>query len=344
MIESIGPSAATMTSSTSPLYALLDAARLALESQDSQTALRLTAAVLQHDPDHLEARHLAGLAAYCGLGGPGAAVVPSGVFCAFNSQCGTMHQQVALILQRCGQHELALAAFRTAALLDFHLQPGLRAGFGGPFNGQVLRVAAFRAIARFDGLTEVIETGAYRGTTTEFMAQHVACPVKTTESHPYFHEATRLRFEDLARRDARWATAVQLNALDSRAFLIECLREARSDGELSFFYLDAHGDYISGQTVENPFVEEVRLIRRARRGCIVMIDDFEVPDDPTYGVDDGNTMVNLAPLLPEFDAWFSPLEARHDTGSYRGSIVLSGSPETTVLLSGIPELRHAGGR
>jgi hypothetical protein len=323
------------------VYALLDAARQALGQPDGVAAQRLIAIVLGQHPEHLEARHLAGLASYvCILGEramPGfAELLPLGV------HSGDQHMRIGLVLEQSGQHALAREAFRTAALLDHHLVPQLRAGFGGPFNGQVLRMAAFRAIAETGRLAEVIETGAHRGTTTEFIARHVACPVKSTETNPYFYEIARLRFEDLVQMGCAWARQVELSALDSRAFLVEALKPAERDGACSFFYLDAHGDYVEQRAVEDPLVEEVRLIRAARRHCIVMIDDFNVADDTAYFVPEGHTIEQMAPVLPGFDAWFFPLASRHDTGHLRGCLVLSGSPETTALLGGVAELRLAG--
>jgi hypothetical protein len=327
----------------SNLYALLDAARQALEMKDGVSAQRLTGLVLAQHPEHLEARHLWAFAIYVTAFGDRPVPHFDASLLTLRPEAGYWHLSLAVSLNRSGQTELASIAFRTAALLDFHLVPVQRIGFGGPFNGQAMRVAGFRAIARPGRLAELVETGTHRGTTTEFMARHADCPVKTTENDPYYFESSRLRFEELRRFGCPWVDNVQLYQLDSRSFLTEVLRQPVPEAGFSFFYLDAHCDYLGSRgDDENPLIGEVRLIRPARRHCIILIDDVDVPDDPAYGNDDGNTVAELAPLLPSFDAWFFPQSSHHEIGGVRGSILLSGSPETTALLAGIPEFRLGG--
>ena len=154
------------------VYALIDAARQALRDNDSAAAMRLVSIVLDRHPEHLEARHLLGVSTYIRIRGDGPLPDIDTVLPLWG-QSGYQHLRVGLVLEQSGQLELARAAFRTAALLDYHLLPQQRAGFGGPFNGQVLRMAAFRALAETGRLVEVVETGAHRGTTTEFMARYV---------------------------------------------------------------------------------------------------------------------------------------------------------------------------
>jgi len=327
---------------TSTQYALLELARDALAQNDGVTAARLTGIVLEQHPGHLEARHLAALAYY--LQGFSHIIEPAlpDFTLRLNPQSGTLHKQAGQALHDKQLADLARLAFRTAALLDYHMHPEQRGGFGGPFNGQVLRMAAFRALAAGGRLAEVIETGSHRGTTTEFLARFAGGPVKTTELSPYYHELTRLRFEDLVEAGCPWAKTVQLFALDSRDFLPRILSEAPPEPGVSFFYLDAHGDYVAGARTEFPIVAELTAIRAARADCIVMIDDFQVPDDPGYHAENAIALDLVAPLLPSFDAWFYPIGASHDCGMLRGCLVLSGSPETTRQLSTVGELRLAG--
>ena len=328
----------------STIYALLDAARQALEAKDGESAQRLAGIVLAREPEHLEARHLSALAIYRLAFGdrPELDSNSDDNRLGLHARAGNWHLALAITFEKGGQAELARLAYRTAALLDFHLLPEQRVGFGGPFNGQVLRTGAFRAIAASRRLAEVIETGTHRGTTSEFMARHVACPVKTTEHNPYYFESSQLRFTELKAFGGAWAGNLQLFPLESRHFLAEMLRQPAPEDDFSFFYLDAHGDYLEGRDIENPLVGEVGLIRPARRHCIIMIDDFAVPDDPAYIACYGSSIVDLAPLVPSFDAWFFPQAAHHDTGALRGCVVLSGSRETTTLLGEVAELRFGG--
>ncbi len=324
-------------------YTLADAAAWALERQDWASARQLSTLLVQRWPHQLEGHHLLGVTTYytaAWLGEP-VSIPPDHIRLA--TLFGAVHQEFAKALVKLNAGELADRAFRTAARLDFELQPHLRAGFSGPFNGQVVRMAMFRAlVAR--GVTEVVETGAHRGTTTEFMARIAACPVRTTETHPYFFESTRLRIEDGLRSGDAWARSVHLSALDSRAFLDEMFAQMPETDAVSFFYLDAHCDYIDTDArLDVPLLGELALIRQTRRNCVVMIDDFVVPDDPGYGLE-GLTLEGIASALPPYDAIFFPISALHDTGIRRGCIVLSGSPQTTAVLRGIAELRfHSAG-
>lgn len=303
------------------------------------TAWRLLSISLQQNPDHVQTRHLAGLTSYyMAFGEHDHASLDTQHD--LTAQSGNFHLHLATILQNGGQAEAALAAFRTAALLNFTLNPAMRAGFG-PFNAQILRMQLFAALAASGHLTEVIETGTHWGTTAEYMASRVSCPVLTTEISPYYLEASRLRFADLKAAGCAWADNVQLHALDSRLFLEQVLQRAMPPNGFTFCYLDAHGEYIEGRDVEDPLVGEIRQVRRARSNCIIMIDDFTVPDDAAYYVENGNDMADVAGLLPEFDAVFFPCAARHDSGIRRGCLILSGSSDTTTLLADIGELRIA---
>jgi hypothetical protein len=331
-----------VTAATGP-YALLEAAAQAVERHEWRNAVRLSAVLLQRWEDLLEAHHLRGVATYYATIAAGGSIAVPADHLRLTSTAGALHQRFAAELERAGFRDLARQAYGTAARLDFHLLPGLRAGFAGPFNGQVLRTAAFRAIARHRP-AEVVETGAHRGTTSEFMAQAVECPVRTTELHPYYFEFARLRFEEARRLGAPWARSLRLDAADSVTFLTGLLAEAPARDGLSFYYLDAHGDYLGGEPPPDPMNEELRLIRGARRHCIVMVDDFAVADDPGYVVEEVKSLADIAPSLPSFDAYFYPIAARHDTGMLRGCIVLSGSPEATALLAGIDELRMVAPR
>lgn len=326
---------------TETAYALADTAAARLEARDWDDALALSSALVQRWPDRLIGHHLLGVTTYYRAADPRAIAVPRDQI-RLSGESGKVHMAFGILAEQKGMGELATLLYRTGALLDFHLQPALRAGYGGPLNGQVLRIAAVRALAA-RGLAEVVETGTHRGTTAEFLAQTAGCPVHTTETHPYYVEISRLRFEEGQRLGGAWAQWLRLWALDSRAFLGHLFAQTPDHGGRCFFYLDAHDNFHDAAQAP-PLLEELALIRRGRRHCIVMIDDFVVPDDPTYsGIAYAGHQLSLpfiAPVLPQFDAFFLPIAGRHDTGARRGSVVLSGSPETTAVLAEIPELRR----
>ena len=69
--------------------------------------------------------------------------------------------------------------------LDYYRNPELGQNLGGPFNGQEFRRRIFREILGAEPKVDVIvETGTYRGTTTEFMATTSGLPVFTVEADP----------------------------------------------------------------------------------------------------------------------------------------------------------------
>lgn len=321
---------------TTGAYAIVDAAMAALVRRDWAQAHMLSSLLVQRWDDLMEAHHLLGVTTYYRTFAKDKEV--PGDSLRLSSQSGTLHVEFGKGFQKAGAHDLAARAFRTAALLDYHLRPALRVGFagiGGAFNGQVLRRAAFRSIAAHR-LAEVIETGSYRGTTTEFIAQVVDCPVQTTEADPYLFESTRLHIAEARRLGAAWAQRVEAHGLPSKDFLVELFATAPSRPGLSFFYLDAHE--FDDASSAWPVLEELDLIRRARRDVIIMIDDFVVPDDPSY-LPKGCTLAMIAPALPHYDACFLPISGHHDTGMQRGCCVLSGSADATALLNAVPELR-----
>jgi hypothetical protein len=324
---------------TKTLYPLLDSAREALSQRDGITAHRFLAIVLRQYPDHLQARHLAALATYYQIFNEDQAALLNTQHDITQSS-GNFHLDVALILEKGGYADATLMAFKTAALLNYTLNPAMRATLGA-FNGQILRMQIFHDLAKSSLLAEVLETGTHWGTTTEYMARRVSCPVRSTEISPYFIEASRLRFAELDELGSGWRGNVELFTLDSRAFLEAALRHDIAEGGFSFGYLDAHCEYLGETEVENPLLGEIALIRAARRHCILMIDDFKIPSDPDYGFEEDITLESVQDLLAGFDAAFFPLSSHHDSGFRRGFLILSGSPETTTLLDQIGELRPA---
>src|SRR5438552_3823575 len=76
--------------------------------------------------------------------------------------------------------------------IDYWRHPELRNKWGGPFNGQRARVALFLSLIDKLGPCAIIETGTYRGITTEFMAG-TALPIFTVESHARNYGFSRAR-------------------------------------------------------------------------------------------------------------------------------------------------------
>jgi hypothetical protein len=206
--------------------------------------------------------------------------------------------------------------------------PFYRGVWGGPMNGQYHRQELVRQIAAELDFGLVIETGTFRGDTTRFLAETFSCPVWTVEANRRFFTYSRGRL----RRLRNVVTVACGESPERLRFLSE-----RMSGVRVFAYLDAHWD-------ENlPLREELAIIVRAWPQAVIMIDDFQVPDDPGYGFDDygaGATLNRDYLNRCGLEGWHfsSPaVPSRVETGYKRGCCVLS-SPGTNLSL---PSLTNA---
>ena len=84
--------------------------------------------------------------------------------------------------------------------LDYWRFPNTRSGWGGPFNGQFARCRLFAAIINEFAPRAIIETGTFRGTTTELLAT-TGLPIFTIESDRRLYGYSRMRFFVRVRRE-----------------------------------------------------------------------------------------------------------------------------------------------
>lgn len=219
--------------------------------------------------------------------------------------------------------------------LDYYRFPERRKAWGGPFNGQARRVELFENIMRAIQPKFIVETGTYRGNTTELFAK-TGLPVFTIEGSPRIH--------GFARQRLRGYRNVVLMQGDSRERLRSLLHGSLRDstGEPAFFYLDAHWN------ADLPLEEEVRIVFTQVPAAIVMIDDFEVPGDAGYGFDDfgpGKTLNAhyIAPTVAEYSlsVFYPSLPAIEETGTRQGCVVLCKTKLNEEKLHCIKLLRAA---
>jgi tetratricopeptide (TPR) repeat protein len=208
----------------------------------------------------------------------------------------------------------------------------LNAPFLGPFNGQLQRQAMFRELAAAIQPHTIFETGTYRGTTADFMASNSAAHVFTCELHANFFRFCAARF-----RDAPNITVVHL---DSRSFVRQYVPRF-AGAETSLFYLDAHW-----HADDLPLLEELRLVFEYAPRAVILIDDFQVWDDPGYSYDDYGaarrlTLDYLSPLGSFGPRYFFPLGSAQETGMRRGCVVLTIDPELAERIASLAYLRPA---
>jgi tetratricopeptide (TPR) repeat protein len=211
-------------------------------------------------------------------------------------------------------------------------QAFLNSPFFGPFNGQQQRQAMFCELAEAIQPQTIFETGTYRGTSTDFMARHSTAHVFTCELHANFFRFSAARF--------RAAPNVTVVHLDSRSFVRQYVPRFAGAAP-SLFYLDAHW-----HKDDLPLLEELRLVFEYAPRAVILIDDFQVWDDPGYSFDDYGparrlTLDYLAPLGSFGPRYFFPLGADQETGLRRGCIVLTIDAELASRIAQLGRLRPA---
>jgi hypothetical protein len=218
-------------------------------------------------------------------------------------------------------------------MIGYFRFPEQRAEWGGPFNGQEFRMRIFRELHRTYGFDTLFETGAYRGSTAEFLARETGAMVRTVEAEPWSYGYCRARFF--------LQPHISIEFGDSRKFL---KRIDRGRGSPSFFYLDAHwGDDL-------PLRDELDQILTRWDDPIIMIDDFRVPGDEHYGFDDYGKDKALAldyidPAIEKFRlrVFFPAVRGIEESGARRGCVVLIGR-EALLPKQPFATLREYGSR
>ena len=200
------------------------------------------------------------------------------------------------------------------------------------FNGQRQRKRVFGDVTAALSFEAMVETGTRLGTTAGYMRQTTRRPVHTCELNPRFLSLARLRLADLDQ--------IQFELGDSRAFLRNLALSGMA-GKLAFFYLDAHGED------DLPLVEELEIIASNWPQFVVMIDDFQVADDPGYSYDDWGagkalTLELLRPALAKhgLTVFFPAAPSSEETGSKRGCVVLATHGDVSKQLATLASLRQ----
>jgi predicted O-methyltransferase YrrM len=174
--------------------------------------------------------------------------------------------------------------------------------------------------------TSFVETGTFRGYSTELMARHKPqLPVFTVEVEPCTYK--------LAKRVLSQYPNITQFLGNSGEQIREMIREQRLGG-FPLFFLDAHWQRYW------PLRDELRHMVEAKLSTVIVIDDFEVPGRPEFGfdIDGGADIVEglkcnldyIRPSLSSSNAYhaFYPKYSQPDAniwwrqGSLRGHLVL----------------------
>lgn len=236
--------------------------------------------------------------------------------------------ELAGTLKARGRTAAADAAYLLAAELEL-ADPELQMGWGGPLNGQEFRRKIFLELFSKLPIEALVETGTFRGISTEWFAEHFDKPILSCEidKRYYLQAIDRLeKFEN-----------VEVTLADSTEFIRQLKSRYDSDAVL-LFYLDAHW------LERLPLAQEVAIVQRQFPKSIVMIDDFELPLDPGYAFDNYGIgkRVSLS-LLSDFrekaSFFFPSMPSSEETGAKRGTCALAWDPQIVEQLSGLDTLR-----
>jgi hypothetical protein len=221
---------------------------------------------------------------------------------------------------------------RNIGRLEFLLLPRSGDVLGGPLNGQEFRRRMFREILEAIDCEAIVETGTFRGSTTDFFATF-GPPVYSVEVNPRHAAFASMR---LAKKRDR----VHLFEGSSPTFLRGLTTDPAFPRSNVFFYLDAHWfEHL-------PLAEELEIIYGAWPDAVVMVDDFKVPGT-SYAYDDYGPGKALTPEYLEplrhlgLVSYFPAAAAEQETGLRRGSVVLCHDPAVSKRLAALPTLVSA---
>jgi predicted O-methyltransferase YrrM len=222
---------------------------------------------------------------------------------------------------------------KAAAFLDWNTRGALNR-WGGPLNGQEGRRSMIRELASVYEPELVVETGTYQGSTTRFLWAVTGVRTVTCEVSP--------RHAAVARRHLEGLLGIEIVESDSVDFLRR-LGSTDAASLRALIYLDAHWeDHL-------PLAEELQTIWAAWTDALVVIDDFQVPDDEGYAFDDYGPGRRLSMDylhgvgLDDLVVYLPALPAQEETGARRGCVVL-GRGDQATMLNRITSLRSWGGQ
>ena len=200
------------------------------------------------------------------------------------------------------------------------------------FNGQQFRKRIFKDLLDSFQFDAIVETGTYTGNTTGYLSEVSNLPVYTCELNKWFYSIAQMRLKDFSN--------IHFTLGDSRVFLEKLAQSELTDKNV-FIYLDAHWYN------DLPLHYELKIISEHWKNFVIMIDDFQVPDDSGYGYDHYSKkksfrlkifgkLFSYYNLKPFFPAAFS----HRETGWRRGCVVLAPKGEYSEKLNGIESLRR----
>jgi len=219
------------------------------------------------------------------------------------------------------------------AVLTLIDSPAYRSGEDVGFNGQKGKKSIFDDLLSKYRFSNVLETGTYIGDTAGYMAERSQLPVHSCEINQLLYSLAKMRLKAFS--------LISLYNIDSRDFLDRLSNRPEITRTECFVYLDAHW----GKNV--PLKEEIILIASRWEKFIIMVDDFQVPDDggyifDRYGAFASLNLSYLRKTLEKYDlcTFFPSMPSREESRTRpTGCVVLAKNNEYAHPLQQIPSLR-----
>jgi hypothetical protein len=208
---------------------------------------------------------------------------------------------------------------------EYRRYPALGRAWGGPMNGQSGRCKLVADLIMRCDFAALIETGTYRGTTTEWLSAF-QLPIYTCEASEENYGFSQARLGGISN--------IHMLLQDSRVALQSIFKGplSNSTNRPVLAYLDAHWN-------DNlPLEEELDIIFSSYPEALVLVDDFEVPDDPGYSFDDygPGKCLNagyIAAVGSKHDlvTLYPSTASEHETGARRGCVVIAQQTSAVLL-------------
>jgi len=201
---------------------------------------------------------------------------------------------------------------------------------GVGLNGQKGRKRIFHDLISKYEFSFFIETGTFLGDTAGYMAKTTGLPVISCERNPSLFSLAKLRLKEIP--------SVSLYNLDSREFLQYLSKKTEIIEKECFIYLDAHW----GKDV--PLKEEISIISSRWKRFVIMIDDFQVPDDDGYKYEKYGTLrkIDISNLQSDYNLCaFSPtLPSMEEYPGAAGCIILAKNDQFASPLQEISSIKR----
>ncbi len=152
-----------------------------------------------------------------------------------------------------------------------------------PLHGDVISIQLFKEIVEEFDIDTIVETGTFRGFTTELLAKMFP-KIKI-----YTCEINGLNYLKAKKNLAKYKN-VHLFKGTSPTFLADLLDNKKISNK-TLFYLDAHW------LDEWPLEEEIKIISTRLKNAIVVIDDFKVPGNNNFAFDKYGSKECALPMI-----------------------------------------------